>query len=68
MLLLLLMMALLFSTATESSFMSGMHMAGMRPEPQGEKGPCSTGQQQYSADFLSGENHCFKKQQQQIHI
>lgn len=43
---------------TESSFMSGMHMGGMRPEPQGEKGPSSTGQQHYSADFLSGENSC----------
>ncbi|KAG5286820.1 hypothetical protein AALO_G00019140 [Alosa alosa] len=38
----------------ESSFMSGVHMGGMRLEPQGEKGPISTVQQNYSADFLSG--------------
>ncbi|XP_041958253.1 LOW QUALITY PROTEIN: microtubule-associated protein 4 [Alosa sapidissima] len=38
----------------ESSFMSGVHMGGMRLEPQGEKGPVSTVQQNYSADFLSG--------------
>ncbi|KAL2097608.1 hypothetical protein ACEWY4_006815 [Coilia grayii] len=38
----------------EPSFMSGMHMGGLRPDPQGEKGPCPTGPPNYSADFLSG--------------